>query len=200
MKGLLMKDIHVFWRQMKIYVLLVLIFAAIPSSFQNTFAIFYAAMVPYSLFSVDEASKWDKLAAMMPYSTFELVVSKYLLGGLAVACSTAVVLVMNPIVSFALGASEATPLQIIFIAVCGAVLSMDITLPLIFRFGVEKGRITMLFLIVLVCGGAGALSALVGSGMSIGFSGGMLLFPLVTVLVTVISIKVSVGNYEKRER
>ena len=95
MKALLMKDLHVFWRRMKLFVLMIVVFCAVPSVFQNTFAITYAAMIPYSMFSVDEACKWDKLAAMMPYSTFDLVMSKYLLGGLSVGASFALVTLMQ---------------------------------------------------------------------------------------------------------
>lgn len=200
MKALLMKDMHVFWRRMKLFALLVVVFSAMSSTFQNTFAIFYAAMVPYSLFSVDETSKWDKLAAMLPYSTFELVVSKYLLGWIATGCCTALVLAFRPIMAVLHGAEDLTPLQIIFMAAFGAVLTMDITLPLVFRYGVEKARMTMLFLLAAVCGGAGAMTALAEEGVPFDFSLLVPVLPLAAVVATVVSVKVSMRNYEKRER
>ena len=46
MKALLRKDITVLWRRMKIFFLLVLVFSLVPSAFQNTFAVVYAAMLP----------------------------------------------------------------------------------------------------------------------------------------------------------
>mgnify|MGYP001140406665 CR=1 FL=1 len=42
MKALLYKDAMVLWKQMKLMLLLILIFAVIPSEFQNTFAVLYA--------------------------------------------------------------------------------------------------------------------------------------------------------------
>ena len=39
-----------------------------------------------------------------------------------------------------------------------AVCILDITLPMMFRFGVEKARLAMLLIIFLVCAGAGAVS------------------------------------------
>ena len=200
MKALLMKDMYVFWRRMKLFALLVVIFAAISSTFQNTFAIFYAAMVPYSLFSVDETSKWDKLAAMLPYSTFELVASKYLLGGIATGCCTALVLAFRSIAALVSGAEGLTPWLVIFMSAFGAVLIMDITLPLVFRYGVEKARMTMLFLLAAVCGGAGAMAALTNEVMPFDFSLPAAVLPLAAVVATVVSVKASMRNYEKRER
>lgn len=200
MKALLMKDLHIFWRRMKIILLMLVVFAAVPSAFQSAFAITYSAMIPYSLFSVDEASKWDKLAAMMPYSTFDLVVSKYLVGFLFMAGSLVMVLVFQPLTAFLTGGrvpARGLPLAALWVAV----VVMDLTLPMVFRYGVEKARMTMLFLIAAVCGGAGALSHIVGE--SVGFAIGM---PLLLVggvsaaAATAASVKLSVRNYEKRER
>ena len=95
MKALLMKDCCVLWRRMRTFLLLVLVFSAIPGVFQNTFAITYAAMIPYAVFSVDETSKWDTLASMMPYSAKDMVLSKYLLGGLTLAVALVSTLVLS---------------------------------------------------------------------------------------------------------
>lgn len=200
MKALLMKDLHIFWRRMKIILLMLVVFAAVPSAFQSAFAITYSAMIPYSLFSVDEASKWDKLAAMMPYSTFDLVVSKYLVGFLFMAGSLVMVLVFQPLTAFLTG-GQVPERGLALAALWVAVVVMDLTLPMVFRYGVEKARMTMLFLIAAVCGGAGALSHIVGE--SVGFAIGM---PLLLVggvsaaAATAASVKLSVRNYEKRER
>ena len=66
MKALLYKDAMVLWKQMKLMLLLILIFAVIPSEFQNTFAVLYAALLPYSALAYDERSRWDRMAAAMP--------------------------------------------------------------------------------------------------------------------------------------
>lgn len=58
MKALLYKDAMVLWKQMKLMLLLILIFAVIPSEFQNTFAVLYAALLPYSALAYDERSRW----------------------------------------------------------------------------------------------------------------------------------------------
>ena len=66
MKALLLKDFYVLWKQMKAFLVLILLFSALPGSYNAIFAVTYAAMLPYSCVAYDERSKWDQLAAMMP--------------------------------------------------------------------------------------------------------------------------------------
>ena len=194
MKALLRKDITVLWRRMKIFFLLILVFSAVPSAFQNTFAVVYAAMLPYSIFSVDEVSKWDTLSMMLPYSTKEIVGSKYLLGGAFIAFS-ALLVWAGRLVSFFLGIPVTEDLTAM--AVCVSLLIMDITLPAVFRFGVEKARLTMLFLIAAVCGSAGAASTLVEQDIRLG--GGLLPLVIAAGVGTVVSVRVSMAMWEKRK-
>ena len=83
MKALLLKDFYVLWKQMKAFLVLILLFSALPGSYNAIFAVTYAAMLPYSCVAYDERSKWDQLAAMMPYSNRDLVLSRYILGWIA---------------------------------------------------------------------------------------------------------------------
>ena len=198
MKALLMKDLYVFWRRMKLFVLMIVVFCAVPSVFQNTFAITYAAMIPYSMFSVDESSKWDKLAAMMPYSTFDLVVSKYVLGGLSIGSSFALVTLMQ-FVTARFSESTGADFSLVIASVCVSLIIMAVTLPMIFRFGVERARMTMIFLIAAVCGSAGAMASLTDAGVSISFAGAAALLPVAAVVTMALSIPLSIKLYEKRK-
>ena len=175
MKALLMKDCCVLWRRMRTFLLLVLVFSAIPGVFQNTFAITYAAMLPYAVFSVDETSKWDTLASMMPYSVKDTVLSKYLLGGITLMAALVSTLVLSRLVGAFTGA-EATPIHILMAASCVSVL-----------------------LIAGVCGSAGALSGMVDSSALQRFSLGFALLPIAAVAATCISIPLSVRMYKGRE-
>ena len=89
MSALLLKDYYVIFRQMKIFLLLILVFSCIPGTFYSTFAVVYASMLPYTALAYDERSRWDQMAAMMPYSARDVVLSKYLFGWIAVAVSAA---------------------------------------------------------------------------------------------------------------
>ena len=80
MRGLIMKDMLTIAKQAKAFLILILFFAVIPSFSGSSFAMLYAAMMPISALAYDENCKWDQLAAMMPYSVRDIVLSKYLLG------------------------------------------------------------------------------------------------------------------------
>ncbi len=80
MKALLWKDICLLRRQLRLFIFAVLVFAAIPNGYIQLFAVAYASMLPYNTIALDEQSHWDQLAAMMPYSDRDVVLSKYLVG------------------------------------------------------------------------------------------------------------------------
>ena len=90
MKGLLLKDWYTLIKQMKIMLVLMLVFACVPGYSMAAFAVVYAAMLPVTALAYDERSKWDELAAMLPYSVKEIVGGKYVLGVTAVAAAGAV--------------------------------------------------------------------------------------------------------------
>ena len=80
MAVLLWKDICLLRRQLRLFIFAMLVFAAIPNSYIQLFAVAYASMLPYNTIALDEQSHWDQLAAMMPYSDRDVVLSKYLVG------------------------------------------------------------------------------------------------------------------------
>ena len=67
MKGLLLKDWYTLIKQMKIMLVLMLVFACVPGYSMAAFAVVYAAMLPVTALAYDERSKWDELAAMPPW-------------------------------------------------------------------------------------------------------------------------------------
>ena len=88
MKALLWKDICLLRRQLRLFIFAMLVFAAIPNSYIQLFAVAYASMLPYNTIALDEQSHWDQLAAMMPYSDRDVVLKANILSaGAAVSPS-----------------------------------------------------------------------------------------------------------------
>ena len=199
MKALLLKDTYVIWKQMKIFLIIILVFSAIPSGFNSAFAVIYAAMMPYTAMAYDERSKWDQMAAMMPYSTRDIVLGKYVFGWLCIAAAAVLSALFQGLLSF-LGASLS--LALLAMSVLGALCVLAITLPVMFRFGVEKGRLAMFLLIFLVCGTAGGISSISiseGSGATFAFQN--LILPLLVVaavVLTAVSVPLSMRFYRER--
>ena len=145
MKGLLIKDWKILLKQMKVMLVILVVFACIPGTYM-TFALFYAAMLPITALAYDERAKWDELAAMMPYTAKSIVGSKYVLGLTLVLPVLALSMLSRLIVHSVSIVSEDT--VSLLITACLSLILMAIALPFMFHFGVEKGR---LIYIVLTC-------------------------------------------------
>ena len=192
MKALILKDVYVLWKQMRIFLLVILVMAAINSAFNSVFLIVWCSMLPYTAIAYDERSHWDQLAAMMPFSKRDLVLSKYVLGWLCMAAATVLSLAFQT-AAFAFN-HEAPSLSVWAMCFLGGTLALDLTLPMVFRFGVEKGRWGFMIIVfgVAVLGGvvAGAAEELPGMPVP-----AMALLPLAAVAATAVSIPLSMKLY-----
>ena len=146
MKGLLIKDWKTLLKQMKVMLVIVVVFACIPGTYMGALALFYAAMLPITALAYDEQAKWDELAAMMPYTAKAIVGSKYVLGLTLVLPVLALSMLSRLLVHSTPIVSEDT--AALLITACLSLILMAIDLPFMFHFGVEKGR---LIYFVLTC-------------------------------------------------
>lgn len=149
MKGLLLKDWYLLIKRLKFVLLVMLIFACIPGYSISFFAALYAAFLPMTALAYDERSKWNDLAVMMPYSVSELVTSKYLLGIIGVLIAGSISTVAQ-FVSAGGGAAFYESAVDMLVMACLALVFLSINMPIMFRLGVEKGR---LIFMLLICGG-----------------------------------------------
>ena len=155
MKALLRKDLYALWRHMKLLVLIVVVLSLNPNNFSSTFAVIYAALIPYT------ARALDAQAALGLFSANAAVVPGRALAAFGTA---ACILAVN--------------------------------LPIVFRYGVEKGRMISFLFIFLVCGSAGALSSRWGalpSDLPL-----MALLIIAAVVMTAVSIPLAVKGYQKK--
>lgn len=197
MSALILKDFYVMWKQTKVLLIIILVFSCIPGAFYSTFAVVYASMLPYTALAYDERSHWDQMAAMMPYSDRDLVLGKYVFGWLSTAAAAAASFVLQTVLVAVWPGAEGPSVPVILLSVCVAVCILDITLPMMFRFGVEKARLAMFLIIFLVCASAGAISVIDQSGgPDFGFQ--MWAPPAVAVVMTAVSIPLSLRLYRRR--
>ena len=201
MKALLLKDFYVMWKQLRFFLVFILVFSAIPGSFNSTFAVVYVAMMPYTAMAYDERSKWNQLSAMMPYAERDIVLSKYVLGWLFTAAAAVISLALQTVISVVTSYPGQPEPLITLMAFFTSLCILSITLPLMFRFGVEKGRLVMFLIIFLVCGAAGALGSIVEAAENSGlffpaFLVGAL--PIAAAVLTAVSVPLSMNLYRKR--
>ncbi len=198
MKGLLLKDFYTLVKQMKLFLLMLVCFSLIPNLSVTSFAIVYAAL------AYDERSKWDRLAAMMPYSLRSLVLSKYLLGYAAVGGAA----LLSAAAQAAVGAVKGQPfapesMAVLLAAVCVGALLLAVDLPFVFRMGVEKGRFIFLILTVLTAVASMTLRdwlAPLIETAGLHRTAAALCIALFTVLANAVSAAVAVRQYARRRR
>ena len=206
MKALIQKDVYVLWKQMKIFIFVMLVIMVGNGSFGSVFIVVWCSMLPYTALAYDERCKWDQLAAMMPYSPRDLVLSRYVLGWLCAGGAGAFVLAVQVAVRvLRLPLETGTPGGIL-LSFCASACILAITLPLMLRFSVERGRMVMFLMIFLVCGGAGALVSVMGavSGPVPGnaaalWSAVTVAAPVAAVELTAVSIPLSMRLYAARQ-
>ena len=195
MKALLLKDSYVLLKQMRFFFVLMAIFAVLPSFSMASFALVYSAMLPYTALAYDERSKWDTLAAMLPYTSYDIVAGKYVLGYL---CTGGILLVSA---AARLVTAKAFEIPMLLVLASVALLLMALTLPLMFKWGVEKGRLLFVFLMVgMAMASSSAVTLLAVDTTGTGASP---LIPIclfgAAVLCQFVSIPVAIRCYDSRK-
>lgn len=203
MTGLLLKDICTLKKQLRLYFVICLIIAVVAgwnsgaSGFISVYIPVFISVLPGTALAYDEQSKWDTMAAMMPYSIRQLVVSKYLLGLLCFVAG-ALLLCVQRIVAGTLFTAET--ISVFCTALITVLLLQALTLPMSIRFGVEKGRILLLAvvaLVLVVLYGIDKFQGIPELGEASGAA--PFLIPLLAVAaIYLVSIAVSIRFYRKR--
>lgn len=200
MKALLYKDLCVLWSQMKFVLFFVALFCAMPDTglCLNTFFVVYAGiLVPISLFAYDERARWDALAAMLPFSVRDLVLSRYLLSWLSTAFAILCYLAGQVIFSPGHVPTRTSLLTLVFI-VALFLLVQAVYFPLLFRLGAEKGRLAIIVVIAAVAclGAIGAdLFTLVSAAPAAAFPP---VFLAAALLLSLASVKAAERQYARR--
>lgn len=149
MRGLIIKDLVNLKAQARVMLVLVVFYVFIAITSENTAILggiiaVLAAMLPITAMAYDEKAKWDKYALSMPLTRTDLVLSKYILGlGFSM-----VAFLVNIAFNLVLGFVATNEILILCSALLGAsILFISLVLPVMFKYGVEKGRIVMMILI-----------------------------------------------------
>ena len=214
MKGLLLKDLYMSEKYCRVFLLIVVVFFGMslmsgPGFFLLAYPCILMGLIPASLISYDEREKWDVYSGTLPCSRRQLVSCKYLvglIGELPVICITTVLYALG---LFRMGAFD--PRAVLVMAAAFLLLGLigpAATLPFMFRFGAEKGRIAYFAVIILLCGVSAAFGSIQGSGvgenaLTAGIvmpqEGVSLFLAVLAVLLYTVSWRLSIVFYKKRE-
>lgn len=208
MKGILLKDLYVYLKAGRYLVFLSLIYCIIAAGGSNTFfascGVLFLAMTPITVMGYDERSKWDQYAVMLPYSRQDMVLSKYLLAIIGIVI--ALLVYVGASFLFLLAGKEISMKEVFrmaFFNLSGSLIYIAMNLPIMFRFGVERGRIGFLALTALLVGAMVSLGFIASAAEEAAFQIPVwkitaAVFVLSAVMF-VVSIAVSKAIFEKRE-
>lgn len=150
MKSLLLKDFYVITKQLKIFLIIIPVIALTTGEAMSTLSILLGAVLPMTAIAYDERSEWNELAAMMPYSKFDLIFSKYLLGYLCMF-GAALLVFIGQIIGKNNGiVAIDDDIKVLLFAVMGGLIFIAINTPILFKFGSEKGRFVFIITMALV--------------------------------------------------
>lgn len=193
MKGLLLKD---WYMLMKYYRNFLIVVAAMYFLFlfseANPFFLVYpmivTVMIPISLISYDEKSCWNIYCDAMPCTRAQVVSAKYifcLLGCMAVLLFSSLIIAFK---------SAEEGLMLLYVSGSIGVLVPALILPVIFKFGVEKGRFVYYFGIAAICGAGVGVSF-----VDISVPTPLIIFlPLAVLAIFALSWLLSIKLYSKR--
>ena len=203
MKALILKDLYQLKAYCKSLLLIVGVFTlVIPFGDGNLFFCIYPVMMirrlPMTLLSYAERTKWNSYCAALPFRRSQIVTAKYLLCLLLTLPMALLVLGLSAIRIAVSGSGQWSALAVLAVSLLVmSTLSSSLSMPFLFRFGVEKGRLLYIIIVCIACGSSFAVQDLTASVV--------LPVPVLPVMVLlcagifVLSWRLSIGMYEKME-
>lgn len=207
MSGLLLKEFYMAWKYCRLHLVITVLFLGLAmfSSSDNLFLLVYpcalASFIPVTLQSYDTQSRWNVYFETLPTSRAQYVSAKYLIG-LILGEFLLALTGLSQLLAMKLS-GEGSLYQLLsllsslqFLAIAPPALC----LPLIFNWGVEKGRILFLVMIGIVFGGSAALALGVEDWGSFSLPGNLSVWLLLgAVVLYALSWVLSIRLYRTRE-
>ena len=161
----------------------------------------------YQVMAYEDHNNIDYLISYLPVKRKEYVLSRYLLGIVSILL-TSILLCIVYFVSIKINPSQEMSLDILLpISIISAILSMSVIIPLVLRFGINKGRVFMSILIMVVSTlpvsimseiskDSKTLETIINVINSLGIP---LLTVIINVIIVLVSIAISISLYKNKE-
>lgn len=211
MKALIRKDFYVLKKQFLLFAVIILVFRLGNMPASTLISIFYAVMLPSSAFAYDDLCHWDTMELMLPYSTRQIVLSRYCVGWLSMLFFLTLGWLVRFAAAWACGLfgvfpqlQQAENVRAFLAEVAIAAIFLALSMPIYFRFDAEKSRAfrtLMIVLIAVIIGGAVSLMTIRDSAfgdMSLG--DGVAVLSLAAAALTAASIPLSVLAWRRRHQ
>ena len=210
MTGLMRKDLLVLRKQLRTYLIFLVIYGALsvaglfPLAAVAAMIQILMVMLPISAFSFDEIARWDRYAAALPGGRRAMVTSRYLFTFLVALAAAVLGAATCLILSRTTGEPVAEGLAAVLACLGLGLFIADVLLPLCYKWGVERARPWMyvvIFVPVLLFVGAWYLGLLdwlnaVPEEAVMALTAGAALLPFAGMLI---SWRISLAIMERKE-
>ena len=104
----------------------------------------------YQVMAYEDNNNIDYLISYLPVKKSEYVISRYLFGIISILFSLLVILVVY-FISIKINPAEKMPLELLLpTSILSAVLSVAVIIPLVLKFGINKGRVLMTIIVMVI--------------------------------------------------
>ena len=161
----------------------------------------------YQVMAYEDHNNINYLISYLPVRRNEYVLSRYLFGIVSMLLSV-VLLCIVYFVSIKINGLQGISLNLLLpISITSAILSMSVIIPLVLKFGINKGRVFMSIIVMVastipvsLASGISQDSKMLETIMNIINSFGIpLLTVLINAIILVISIAISINLYKNKE-
>lgn len=209
MRGLIKKDFLMIKSNIKILVLLFIVYGFL--SFNEEMDLlfllpFMSIMIMISTFSYDAYNKWDAYVITMPDGRKNSVKSKYLATVILLVISTLIVSILAVILAYS--KSKSINLENILSTFLGSFFAMillqSFMYPAIYKFGLEKARIGIFVIVFGITIFLSMISKVINFGLIVKLLDNidgylLIILPIIMALMLYISYKISERIYLKKE-
>ena len=208
MVGLIKKDLLMIKSNLKMVLIMLVVFfiMALQGEFDISFVpAFISVMLFMSTFSYDEFNKWDAYAVTLPNGRKNVVKSKYVASLILTIVTIILTIILNSLVGLINNNLEFDKfISTIMGCVFGVILIQSIMYPFIFKYGMEKGRIGLFVISFAIVGIIGLLSSVLKINIPTNVvtffdNYWFVIIPLISIVLLLISYKISEKIYLKKE-
>lgn len=205
MLGLIKKDFLIIKNNLKLIIVMLMVFfiMALGGQFNISFIpTFIIVMLFISTFSYDEYNNWDAYAITLPGGRKSIVKSKYIASLFLTLLSAVITVLLNCLISVINNTDVNEFISSLLGSICAIVIIQSIMYPLIFKFGMEKGRIVLFILVFVMVGVISLLKNIIKTPniLVVLFNDyWFIVIPIILVISLLISYKISEKIYLKKE-
>lgn len=205
MLGLIKKDFLIIKNNLKLIIVMLMVFfiMALGGQFNISFIpTFIIVMLFISTFSYDEYNNWDASAITLPGGRKSIVKSKYITSLFLTLLSAVITVLLNCLISVINNTDVNEFISSLLGSICAIVIIQSIMYPLIFKFGMEKGRIVLFILVFVMVGVISLLKNIIKTPniLVVLFNDyWFIVIPIILVISLLISYKISEKIYLKKE-